>query len=147
MAIRYPARRFAAMLMCAMTIILCATDSAGAQTPAHWNGTTGNWTTAALWSGGIVPNNGVPPGSTYDAFLDAAGTYTVTLNSPITVTNLTMNDASATLNVTGSTLSIVGGTTLTAGVFQLSNGTLMGGTINGTSGVMRFSGSANNVLN
>src|SRR5438874_4640821 len=147
MAIRYPARRFAAMLMCAMTIILCATDSAGAQTPAHWTGTTGNWTTAALWSGGVVPNNGVPPGSTYDAFLDAAGMYTVTLNSPIAVTNLTMNDASATLNATSSTLTIVNNLTLTAGVIQLSSATIVGGTLNGTAGVMRFSGSTNNILN
>ena len=82
-----------------------------AQTVVHNTGTAGNWTAVATWQGGVVPNNGTPPGSTYNAFLDAVGTYTISLNSSstptsITVSNLTLNDAGATLSVgNGSTLS------------------------------------------
>ena len=130
----------------ALTVAVVMTGESRAQTPAHWNGGTGNWTTAALWSGGVVPNNGTPPGSTYDAFIDAAGTYTVTLNSPITVSNLTMNDASATLTVSSTRSSIVNSTTLTAGIIQLSGGTIMGGTMTSAGGRLTATNSFSNNL-
>ncbi len=118
-----------------------------AQTPEHWNGTTGTWTTAASWSGGVVPNNNAPPGSTYDAFLDAAGTYTVTLNTSVTVSDLILNAAGATLSISGETLNIVSNATLTAGTIQMNAGTISGGTFSTGGGVIQFNNSLSNVLN
>jgi fibronectin-binding autotransporter adhesin len=127
-------RQMLAFVTFAVALVL--SNRALAQTPAHWtNAAGGNWNVPGNWGGGVVPNNGFPLATdTYSAFIDAAGTYTVTLNSPIGITNLTMNDASATLQVTGSTLTIVNSTTLTAGVIQLTSGTIMGGMMTSTGG-------------
>lgn len=47
-----------------------------AQINSSWNGTTGNWTNAALWSAG-VPQNGQPGGGdTYNATVNGGGTIT-----------------------------------------------------------------------
>src|SRR5262249_15629727 len=75
-----------------------------------------------------------------------AGAYTVTLNSPITVSNLTMNGVGAGLNISTATLNIVNSTMLTAGVIQLSSGTIAGGTITTTGGRIQPNASAVNFL-
>ncbi len=118
-----------------------------AQTATHWNGTTGNWTTAASWSGGVVPNNGMPVGSTYDAYLDAAGTYTVTLNTSETVSDLFLNATGATLSIsTGGTLNIVSNATLTAGTINMTGGTIAGGTLTSSGGTLTLNNNTANTL-
>src|SRR5438876_10273808 len=64
-------RLLAAILLAAAALPYAAL----AQTDVHNTATGGNWTAAATWQGGVIPNNGTPPGSTYNAFIDAAGTY------------------------------------------------------------------------
>jgi hypothetical protein len=121
-----------------------------AQTTTHWaTGVSDVWTQTApvRWDNGI-PNNGVPAGSTYNAFIDVAGSYTVTLNAPVTVSGLTLNNATATLAVTsGGTLTVVNNATLAAGALQLTGGTLSGGSYVSTGGVIRANSSGSNILN
>ncbi|MEO8613763.1 MAG: hypothetical protein ABI600_01370 [Luteolibacter sp.] len=80
-------------------------QSAGAQTAATWNGSSGSWSDSARWSSNPqVPQNGSPnPGSTYAVSIYGG---TVTRNSVFTVTDLylsggTVNGSSA-LNVQDS---------------------------------------------
>src|SRR5262245_58084967 len=59
-----------------------------AQTQAFWSGTTnGSWTDPLRWSTNpFFPNNGQPTAATtYAANIMTSGTYTVTLNAPVTV--------------------------------------------------------------
>ncbi|HEY1381044.1 MAG TPA: hypothetical protein VGF55_29870, partial [Gemmataceae bacterium] len=129
-------------------VALTANRAAAQPTPADWLGGDGNWTTAALWSTNPnYPNNGTPPGTTYAASIAAPGTYTVTLNSAVTVSSLTLNGAGATLDLSGGGLTVVDSATLTAGVLRLDSGTINGGTFGGTGGVIRFDSSPNNILN
>src|SRR5437899_319587 len=41
-----------------------------AQATATWLGGTGTWSDPAKWSGGVVPNNGSPSGTTYSVVID-----------------------------------------------------------------------------
>jgi hypothetical protein len=68
------------------------------------DGTSGDWGTAADWSGGVVANG------TANATIAGTATDTVTVSSNQAVNLLTLNDANATLAVTnGATLSAFGG--------------------------------------
>jgi hypothetical protein len=88
-----------------------------------WLGGNGNWTTGGDWS------NGLGPGPSDDAEVDATGGYTVTINTPITVGSITVTDASATLflNDPGQTVTI-------AGALTISNGALLVDTSGGEGG-------------
>jgi fibronectin-binding autotransporter adhesin len=104
-----------------------------ADTNASWlSETSGNWSTASLWSTNPnYPNNGTPANVNYDAYISATGgtAYTVTLNSNITVNSLTIGSANATLNDTGGTFQ-AGSINLNAGTYELNGGTLSGSTVN-----------------
>jgi hypothetical protein len=73
-------------------------------TTIHWIGQFGNWTTTSDWN----PNQ--IPGATDDAVIDASGSYTVSISTPITVNSITVNDTSATLSVNdpGQTPTVAG---------------------------------------
>src|SRR5439155_11548612 len=86
------------------------------------------------------------------ATIAASGTYRVTLNAPVTVNSVTLNNQTATLAIAGTNgnLTIVNSIALQAGALQLVNGgTLSGGTLNnvGGVGVLRFDASPGNTLN
>lgn len=67
-----------------------ATNGHG-QTNAVWNGPSGNWTNAAIWSTNpFFPNNGIPAGTTYNAILNG-GASTITLDANITIEQLQFN--------------------------------------------------------
>src|ERR1051325_2565426 len=106
---------------------------------------SGNWTTAANWSTGLVP------GSSDDVFLGILGTYTVSLtNSAQTVNSLTISNKAATLAIAapGQTESIIadlsnsgklnidatgsGGTTVSVGGGFTNTGTVTLGNIGET---------------
>ena len=96
-------------------------------------GTSGFFNVAGNWStcNGTIPNNG---GSTFDATIAAAGTYTVTLNTAISLNNLTLNAAGATVDHTSGVLTMAPGGVINiqAGAYRLSGGTISGGTIQQT---------------
>jgi hypothetical protein len=130
---RPSANRWPSTVIATGLLAVLAPAALQAQTTATWNGTTGNWIDVARWSTNPnFPNNNTPPGTTYNAIIGAAGTYTVTLNTGVTVSNLTLNDANAMLAVSGGTLTLVSSATLTAGVVQMTGGTLSGGTYSST---------------
>jgi hypothetical protein len=105
---------------------------------SHWtNSSGGNWSVGSNWSNGV-------PTSTTNVFIDAAGTYTVSLDTAATVASLTVGGgASGT-----QTLSIPSSTTLSPGGASTieSNGSLVvnGGVLTGAgdltvNGAMTFS--------
>jgi hypothetical protein len=107
-------------------VVLAAPQTAVGQTTSTWNGTTGNWTNAGIWSAG-VPNNG--GGNTFNAEVNGAGT--ITLDSPITIEQL--NFAAGT--ITGANnLTLNAGTSWSGGTFSGSGTTAASGgvTIFGT---------------
>lgn len=101
----------------------------------HWaSGINGDWATKADWAGGTVP------GAADDVFIDAAGTYNVTISTAQAAHSLMVNDATATV-VDNSTLTIGTTLTLTAGTFTLnSGGTIVGGTLSATGGTYKWNG-------
>lgn len=86
-----------------------------------WKGTTGDWTNAADWSGGVAPGAG------NTASFTGAGSYTVTLYSGVSVGGVVLNAANALLFDAGA-LTLAGSFTLQAGSFALA-GALDGGTL------------------
>jgi hypothetical protein len=74
-------------------------------TVRHWLGSGGNWTTAADWTGGVVP------GSMGGAIIDAIGSYTVSENpsskAPIGVASIEIS-AGVVLAINGVTGNKVG---------------------------------------
>jgi hypothetical protein len=100
------------------------------------SGQSGDWTTAADWTGGVVPGAGD------DVTIAAAGTYTVTISTADEAHSLTLDDAKATVSDTG-TLTLGTKLTLTAGTFALdSAGMIVGGTLSATGGVFAWDGGA-----
>jgi hypothetical protein len=87
-----------------------------------WNGTSGNWTTAADWIGGVAPGAGDTANFT------GAGAYTVTLYSAAAVGGVVMDAANALFYDAGS-LTLGGTFALEAGTFALAYGSLNGGTL------------------
>jgi len=131
-----------------LALVCCAIPSQlQAQTPVSWIIGSGNWTTAGNWSGGVVPNNGVP---TYNVFIDGTngGTpYTITLNSGITVSNFTMSASQASLIQTSGSIFQTSSASISAGLYQVNGATIKGGTwtISGT-GKLTFNLSSLNTL-
>jgi hypothetical protein len=137
---------------------------------ATWTTSSGNWTQntgspsfTTKWScdvavmGGCVPNNNVPPGTTYNAILNSAGN-TMTLSNTDTPSNIAVNDVNlqhGTLVVTGGatltsngnltnsdTLQVDGGSKITAGnLTNYNTGALSGGNwnLNGTGAIQSAS--------
>jgi hypothetical protein len=90
------------------------------------NATSGAWTTAGNWTGGV-------PGSGDITLVLAAGTpYTITLSSALGETGtLSIDSPDATLLLSGSTLNLdanLGASTFTFGTVQLTGGSFINGT-------------------
>src|SRR5439155_15898469 len=123
-------------LLCgtALMLVTITFSSAGqAQViTATWTGASGNWTNPALWSTNPnFPNTGNPPGATYDATVNGAGT--LTLDAPIAVRGLTLQAGTVTgangltlsgpLNWSGGTLGGTGPTAAGGGLVLSGAGT------------------------
>ena len=64
-----------------------------AQTTATWTGASGNWTNSTLWSTNPNhPNNGSPPGTTYNAIVNGPAPNMLAVDVPITIQQLTMQN-------------------------------------------------------
>jgi hypothetical protein len=119
------------MLIAAAGGVLVPTAIAAADTTANWlTAVDGNWSTAARWSTSPnVPNNG-NGGVNYLVNIAASGApYLLTLDSDITVDDVTVNNVQAFLAQTGGIFQ-AGTINLDAGKYVLAGGTLLDTTVN-----------------
>jgi hypothetical protein len=108
-----------------------------------WNAPiNGNWNVAGNWNPG-----GGPPAAADNATIGTPGTYTVTLDDNRSITNLTLNNATATLSHNAGTLTLGGTLALTAGTYSLNGGIISGGTVTSGGGRLQLQSSSANVLN
>lgn len=90
----------------ALGLLLCdATFSAALAgvNSCNWStGSSAEWSASSTWSGcnGTDPNNA--SGDTYDATISVAGTYTVTLTSPVSIGSLTLVHSQSESEMRGS---------------------------------------------
>jgi hypothetical protein len=93
-------------------------------------GVSTNWTNNNAWTGNRYPNNGSPTASTtYATTIASNGTYTVTLNTNISVNSLLLNAKGATLTQSYDNFNSLA-TNISAGVYNLgTNAQLSGGTL------------------
>ena len=90
----------------------------------HWIAGSGAWETAANWSPATVPTTGD------DAYIDAAGTYTVTINSLPSIASLQLGNAAGaqTLQInSGQSLTVSGASTVYASGILNHGGSTLGG--------------------
>jgi fibronectin-binding autotransporter adhesin len=111
-----PSRKTIRALVAAALSTAAFPFAARAQTPATWNtSTSGNWSDPTKWSTNpTVPNNGSPTaGSTYNAFITPAGTYTINQDlASVTIANLSVTQPGVTLNLGGNAFTTTSGTSL-----------------------------------
>ena len=98
-----------------------------------WNGTSGDWTNAADWAGGVVP------GASSSVTFGGAGAYTATLYTVASAASVTMNAPGALFYDSGA-LALGGVFQLEAGTFALAYGALQGGTLALQGGVFAAEG-------
>ena len=122
-----------AVVMAAALTELAAHNLYAADSTSTWtNAVSGDWDIAANWTPNtFFPNNGNGGFATHDAIIDAVGAnYTVTLDTNVTVEDLTLSSANATLRHTTGTFTATDGIDLLAGVYTLDGGNISGTTIN-----------------
>ncbi len=101
------------------------------QTNASWaQGTSGDWTAAANWAGGVVPGTSGTTSSSDTATLSVSGTYTVTVGatSAWSIGSVSVSAPGATLLVGSGGLAVSTGVTLASGTLMLG-GMLTGGIV------------------
>lgn len=101
-------RNFRTARAIALAASSAAAGSAAGQTTAVWQGGSGDWDTAGLWSTNpFYPDKDNPLGVTYNALLSTTtGPYTVALNRAITLTDLTIDSPDATLDLTDFVMTV-----------------------------------------
>lgn len=107
--------------------VLSLAQFSEAQTSVTWAlGSDGNWNVGTNWTGGVVPNNGTPSGTTYSVFIDGGQAYycTVSINSAqsYTISQLGVSSGDR-LNINaGGALTLAGGGTINnAGTIALGS--------------------------
>jgi len=100
-------------------------------TVASLQGSTISWTNSSggLWSAPANWNTHFVPGPSDSVNITAAGTYTVTMDTNVSILNLTLGGGSGVQTLTNSTMTFsVTNMLVTAnGIFSLGGGTLGGG--------------------
>ena len=92
--------------------VVSAAPAWAAQQLVFWDGGAGttNWGDALNWSGNVVPNNGIPAGTTYAVVIDdgsGGGGFTVVLNVDVFIDRLTVASGDR-LNISnGQMLTVV----------------------------------------
>jgi hypothetical protein len=80
----------------------------------HWNGVSGDWSTAYNWSTSTVP------GPSDEAVITAPGSYTVTVTTPDTVGSVLLKDAAAMLEIQSfSALAVTGSVVVRSGTLKI----------------------------
>jgi hypothetical protein len=99
-----------ALLVASSAGLVC--PFAQAQTQANWlQPSDGSWTDPSQWSTDpFFPNNGSPPGTTYDVLVDATGSpYTISSSGSITIDSLRLHAPGATVQHSGGPFTIAAG--------------------------------------
>jgi hypothetical protein len=121
------------LFLCSKRLLTCLgiisglmvfTASGATITWTNLNG--GNWSASTNWSPNIVPR------SIDTVQITTAGTYTVTIDTAVTIVNLTLGNASGTQTVTNNSQTIMLGNNsqiVANGVLSLGGGTLTGGSL------------------
>ncbi|MEJ0048233.1 MAG: hypothetical protein WDN04_20505 [Rhodospirillales bacterium] len=104
-----------------------------------WKGGSGDWNSAAGWSGGVTP------GAADSVTIAGAGAYTVTLYNTAQVANLTLNAPGALFYDAGA-LTVGGTLSLQGGTLDLAYGSLNGGTLAMAGGTLQASGGLLNAV-
>ena len=113
----------------AVCVTLCGWHSFASADEFTWSNLSGgNWSDSGSWT----PSG--PPGAADNANITTAGTYTLTLDDPRSITNIVLNNADVTIAHTFDTLTLGGTLDLQAGNYQLGTGTIAGGSITSTGG-------------
>ena len=100
--------------------------------------TSGNWTTAADWTGGAVPGSGD------DVTLGLSGGYAVSITSPITtVSTISITNSSATLLVQDVVTGLTSGDFTNSGTFDVDTNNGGGGSDLTIGGILTNSGTVN----
>jgi hypothetical protein len=92
---------FLAVAACAPVVTLATVAKAQDVSESWRTAVTSGWTIATRWTPEVVPDNGTPAGANYNATISVGNglqTYSVMLNSNITIDNLTLDYNNATLN-------------------------------------------------
>jgi fibronectin-binding autotransporter adhesin len=99
----------------AAATLLYATPAAAAEVTARWTGggSTNNWSEAANWSGGVVPNNGAPGDPRYRVVINPRVKVDVRLNLAVTIDALTIGAGQKLTVVNGRGLTVATGGTPT----------------------------------
>lgn len=126
-------------VLTAAAVIFAASSAQAAQVIAIWNGGTGSWSSAGSWSGGVVPSNNTPAGTTYDVRIDGGKPVgsIVNLAGSTTVDLLTVDSGDRVNTGIHSYVIGNGGSTTVNGLFSIDNGgqflwNSLGGTMNGS---------------
>jgi phage baseplate assembly protein gpV len=117
------------VLWAAVQGCLVAAPAFGAIDASWVNPVSDSWTSTTAWSiAPVFPNIDQPNlGDFYNAFITAGGGvgYTITLDTDITLSKLTVNSSVATLvQDTGTLRTLDGGFNLAAGTFRMQDGVL-----------------------
>jgi hypothetical protein len=128
------------LALATFALFLTVLEPNQAATVSWTNTAGGNWSTAANWSGGVLPT------AADDVLITAAGTYTVTQDVHATVASVTLGGASGRQHLTNvaAVLAVTGASAiLNNGVLGLNGGQLNGpgaysvtGTLHWPSGVL-----------
>ncbi len=114
-------------LTAALAIVILSAQGVHSQTTLTWTGagSNSNWSNVNNWGGTNYPNNGQPTGgATYNAIVN---TGNQTLDTNVTINNLTYSTGGALTGSGSSTLTVDGLFTWSNGTFTLSQMTLGGG--------------------
>ncbi len=124
------------MVIVSTAIIFMPNLANAALLNAVWNGGTGNWNDASNWSTANFPNNGV---DTYNVFIDSgnAAASVATLNTTVTINDLTIDSPDQLDINAGQTLTLTSGSTLS------NDGTLDINTFTFGNTTLRLSGAGN----
>ncbi len=119
--------RLSALVLGVAAGSLVTCGSAFAQTTWKFP-TSGTWSDATKWDPGSAPND-----PAVNVLIDQTGSpYVVTLDDDRSINDLTINSVDATLQHTSGTLTLGGTIHVSAGQYQLSGGTISGGTVTGS---------------
>jgi hypothetical protein len=129
-----------------------------AQTQAQWVAPVdGSWTDSSRWSTDpFFPNNGSPPGTTYDVLVDAVGSpYTISSSGSITIDSLRLHAPGATVQHSGGPFTLAAGSlsigpqsvfrTQSGGILSTSGDIIVAGELQSFSNFNLTSGTAFNV--